>query len=777
MHFFSTAWYESALTWSAKKGHALLKQLVSVQDPTYWVSAIVIGLLCFGTLVLGLKMLQIAVNWFALQLARYRAMRYWATHSAEEAPLSVRYHSFTAALLRQAALHEEPLKRPPFWAFWRGLLLQRYIYNLYHIRHIQGSYDRESLSGIFEEKLDRWIEFPRYMAASFILVGLFGTVIGLSRSMEKIVPLIKSKQISDLKSLQDIVGVLLGTVQSMEIALHTTVIGLVATLILSFFVVIYKQVMDSFITKVEEFMHTEVIPALFPKEESQIKNHLEVIQKQSELIAKTLVRQDTRTADEMKYFRNTLDEKAKEGAELLAILERSQSSLLRIEGAFDERFDLQLKALDRLLAQTHAAQERLYQGGSQIISFVQSFEDSIGKQVEAASRIQEAQEEFNSIIAGYREIMVEIREESKQTLQSVAKQQKTLEKILGQEQAFVDAMKSEKEQIEESRGRAEEQYKQAVESFHREFVGEFQHIVDAVTKSRDGFSQALSEQGSAMRRELEKNILDAGQTLKAILQKTYDEAQPALSALIQRNESLLHSSQTQFQLLEKQMSALTTTNQSLSTHVTNSAQAQEEAKALQAQITQLQSDIAQRNKQTEQIMEDVIKKIHDRIEEQRDEFLGFSSQQEKTATSLIEKLQQGFSPIQGIPTLLQSQRDALKGFQALMQSAADLSKLPEIIQQLSPLANTPEEIEKLRNLFASALKTTKELQTMLSALQQGIPLKDPETWKHLLQEHLQEVREIKQNVENGQKQIIRNIGNLNQNIAEKNKGFFNWFRR
>ncbi len=777
MHFLSTGWFDPAIAWSAEKGNTLLKRLISIQDPTFWVSAVVIGLLCFGLSVLGLKLCKIVVNWFALQLARYRAARYWAGHSDEEEPLSQRYRSFTAALLRQTVDSERPLKRPPFWAFWRGLLLQRYIYNLYHIRHIQGSYDRESLSDIFEEKLDRWIEFPRYMAASFILLGLFGTVIGLSRSMEKIVPLIKSKQISDLKSLQDIVGVLLGTVQSMEIALHTTVIGLAATLILSFFIVVYKQIMESFTTKVEEFIHTEVIPALFPKEESQIKNHLKAIEIQSESIATILLRQDNRFAEELAYFRNTLDEKAKEGTAMLALLERSQTSLSRIEGAFGERFDLQLKALDRLLAQTHAAQERLYQGGSQIISFVQSFEESINKQIEAAGKIQKAQEEFNSIIDGYREIMSEIREESKQTLQSVAKQQKTLEKVLAQEQALVDVIKSEKEQIKESRDLTEKRYTEAIVALQHEFLKEFQHVVDAVQKSRETFTQILSEQGSVMRQELEKNILSTGKILQNIVQKTYDEAQPALSGLIKRSESLIKSSETFLLSIEKQNGLLTTTNQSLEAYVINSTQAQKEAKILQEESAKLQKHLAQRNEQTEQILKEHIQKIQHHLETQVHQFSEFYSHQEHATHSLVEKVQKELSPLQGVPSLLQSQRDALKGFQVLMQSAAELSKLPELLGQLSPLANTPKEIDKLKVILSDAVKTTKDLQLLLSGLQQGLPLKDPEAWKALLQEHLDEVKQLKQHVENGQRQIIRYVGDLSRDAAERSKGFFGWFRR
>jgi hypothetical protein len=525
-----------------------LMKIIQMPNPREFIAALVFSLLFLGAVILAIKCIALIVNGFAVWRLKRKAEKWWCERD-QSGDSSTHYIAFTSHLLGQSESNDltldeaKTVRKPTWWAIWSGRMLLRYIYGLYNIRHCGGSGDAESLRETIQERLDRWLELPRYLAVSFILLGLFGTVIGLSRSMHEMLPLIRTKQISDLSALRDIPSILLGTIQSMEIALDTTISGLIGTLLLSLVIVLYRQMRNSYVYRMDDFIQTLVIPGMFPagwKEQKQIQSGLKVIQEQLQPGLQTI--------------QNQLTEDAKKRDTIIRGLAQLDGRIGKIEGTIEKR----LVAMQDLVKALDDSSKQLDVGGNRIMAFITLFEQSVGKQIAATDKIQEAQKEFNRIIESFREVLGEVRKDSKAVLDRLIEQQQQLDRLLSSNKETADIHKEKMTELITSQTNVVTTLQQENAKMCEILVKEHQQIEVGLEKMHIVLSDKLNtlqsniaERLEAIQPILKQGISDAATSITNEIKNTYELGRLSFKELNLRHKDLLNQIQQQNEQLQQ----------------------------------------------------------------------------------------------------------------------------------------------------------------------------------------------------------------------------------
>lgn len=119
---------------------------------------------------------------------------------------------------------------------------------------------REALERLTHQHLGRLGAMARYITTTLTVLGLLGTVFGLSVAVAE-TQLVVTGQFN-LKSMQALAEALLGTLGGMKTAFATTLAGLLAALLLSVVNQLVLQTRASVSRRLEEFFTCKVLPAL-----------------------------------------------------------------------------------------------------------------------------------------------------------------------------------------------------------------------------------------------------------------------------------------------------------------------------------------------------------------------------------------------------------------------------------------------------------------------------------------------------------------------------------
>ena len=136
-------------------------------------------------------------------------------------------------------------------------IIGRRIENLFQVRYV-GHLTCDTFKDIlYTEELEK-TSLPRYLTGSFVLLGLIGTVMGLSHSVVQMQPILgKLNAASDLTSLAN---ALTETLNGMRTAFSATIAGILATVLMAFFSYLYGRYATGFLTGLESFTTVRLIP-------------------------------------------------------------------------------------------------------------------------------------------------------------------------------------------------------------------------------------------------------------------------------------------------------------------------------------------------------------------------------------------------------------------------------------------------------------------------------------------------------------------------------------
>lgn len=146
---------------------------------------------------------------------------------------------------------------------------------LVEVRERNGRLDNDALSQVSESQLTHGNGLIRYIAGSLILMGLFGTLIGLIFAVSGLSQAISivNVEMNDLTRLADsfreIAGQIKGTLSGMKTAFVASLLGVGTTIVLSFMLTWLTQAQERFLSELEETIARRLVPHYFPQEQTQ----------------------------------------------------------------------------------------------------------------------------------------------------------------------------------------------------------------------------------------------------------------------------------------------------------------------------------------------------------------------------------------------------------------------------------------------------------------------------------------------------------------------------
>ena len=211
-----------------------------------------------------------------------------------------------------------------------GSMVRRRIHTLYKIRQMH------SLSTDLMNRLDQLEEtknyrFLKFVTSILLILGLLGTVFGLSISVLHIAPAIQEAQnLSDIIKLGDAMAHTIGGLQT---AFNTTLVALVATFIIYSLVLITQRYEGAYFHHLEYFTTYDIMPKILIT---------------SEMEASTL-------------YVEAIEKSAKDISRAAEVLDKSRDGIAAI--------------VDGLLHSTMTTESRIVD----FFNFAQSFKDSVGQ--------------------------------------------------------------------------------------------------------------------------------------------------------------------------------------------------------------------------------------------------------------------------------------------------------------------------------------------------------------------------------------------------------------
>ena len=156
-------------------------------------------------------------------------------------------------------------------------IIYRRISDLVHVKQSGGHIDNDALADILTGAQSRKAAFSNYILGILIILGLVGTLRGLITAIIEIQPLLRD--IQDIDQLPTISDALRLTLSGMSTAFVTTLAGLLASLVLGFFSWLFNREHSSFLTKLEKFVSTDIIPHFTQTPEASIASAVEQLTK------------------------------------------------------------------------------------------------------------------------------------------------------------------------------------------------------------------------------------------------------------------------------------------------------------------------------------------------------------------------------------------------------------------------------------------------------------------------------------------------------------------
>ncbi len=158
----------------------------------------------------------------------------------------------------------------------RVSIIYRRIHDLVKIKQNGGEIDHDVLGDIHAGATSRKAGLSNYILGILIILGLIGTLWGLTTAVIEVQPLLQD--IDDLDQLPQISRALQETLKGMGTAFKTTLAGLVTSLGLGALGWLFSLLNSVFLTRFETVVSTEIIPHFQQTPESLIESSVDQLQ-------------------------------------------------------------------------------------------------------------------------------------------------------------------------------------------------------------------------------------------------------------------------------------------------------------------------------------------------------------------------------------------------------------------------------------------------------------------------------------------------------------------
>lgn len=158
----------------------------------------------------------------------------------------------------------------------RVSIIYRRIRDLVNIKQNGGEIDHDVLGDIHAGATSRKAGLSNYILGILIILGLVGTLWGLTTAVRKVQPILQN--IEDIDQLSQISKAIQETLSGMNTAFITTLAGLLASFGLGFCGWFFNLLNSAFLTRFETVVVTEIIPHFKQTPESALESSVDQLQ-------------------------------------------------------------------------------------------------------------------------------------------------------------------------------------------------------------------------------------------------------------------------------------------------------------------------------------------------------------------------------------------------------------------------------------------------------------------------------------------------------------------
>jgi hypothetical protein len=385
--------------------------MFSLEDPVgRFINQTILALFGIAVLELVLATLRTIWNGFFLKRAQHRLKA-----AGSDATLSSTLEDF----LQLLGLGEK-------WLL-QSLVAQR-VRNLFRLR-AKGSLDVAVLKEITGERVGLQGGFSRFMAGSLTVLGLVGTVLGLSLAIGNLAP-----TLGGIESTRDIGAFakqMLTTLAGMKTAFSCTLTGLICAFILSTLNFCVQRVQAGFYGRLEEFSNYELVPLIAPASADHATDEfVQKIETAGQTISNALERVDAATrqyVDSASAVKSATEDLARASQNVGGAVEGMRDGGLLLMGRFEGAAGLLRGASEQFVSASQAVTEQNAQQTEQWATVAQqlrttsdAFQGQVGQMAKTAQALHEgtvALQAIRDLPSSFQQVLAEAMQGAVQSAQ------------------------------------------------------------------------------------------------------------------------------------------------------------------------------------------------------------------------------------------------------------------------------------------------------------------------------------------------------------------------
>ena len=370
-------------------------------------------------------------------------------------------------------------------------IIYRRIKALLQIRDSGGQIDNDALADILTGKESRRASLANHILGILIILGLVGTLWGLITALIEVRPIVTG--IEDFEELAEISKTLELIVGGMSTAFVTTITGLLTSLGLGLFGLVFNRVQSSFRTALEEFVSTEILPRFTQTPEASIDSAVKQLAECTDMLRFTTNENVSAMQNAIQEFMRTSSGGYLEQQQILAFkFDETAENLLKSLAGINEYQVVITSAIDTFKDMT--AQSRAEISGYQD-ALTQALEESVPRLEDESAALQAAIQAYQ---ASQSELIDKLSTALQTQIQTVSeRQQDTVRALMELVAEEREASHAALREYQASQSEFLKKLSDDLLAEMQDITGQQQNVVQVLTQLTDNLMELVTEEREA----------------------------------------------------------------------------------------------------------------------------------------------------------------------------------------------------------------------------------------------------------------------------------------
>ena len=370
-------------------------------------------------------------------------------------------------------------------------IIYRRIDALLQIRDSGGQIDNEALADILTGKESRRASLANHILGILIILGLVGTLWGLITALIEVRPIVTG--IEDFEELAEISKTLELIVGGMSTAFVTTITGLLTSLGLGLFGLVFNRVQSFFRTALEEFVSREILPRFTQTPEASIDSAVKQLAECTDMLRFTTDENVAAMQNAIQEFMRTSSGGYLEQQQILAFkFDETAENLLKSLAGINEYQVVITSAIDSFKDMT--AQSR---------AEISGYQDALNQALEeSVPRLEDESAALQAAIQAYQESQSELIDKLSTALQTQVqtvseRQQDTVRALMELVAEEREASHAALREYQASQSEFLKKLSDDLLAEMQDITGQQQNVVQVLTQLTDNLMQLVTEEREA----------------------------------------------------------------------------------------------------------------------------------------------------------------------------------------------------------------------------------------------------------------------------------------